>query len=189
MFCLIPALLAALVVGVAPASLTPSPRSRPPLHVYRGVAPEYEALLTAPERRLRATDVRMQALIAEGIRRSPTFARLLGDLEKTDLIAYVERIQNMPAAMSGRLLFVSASPAQRYVRIQLGTGGTNADAIVTLAHELQHAIEVGTSPDVRDQEALARLYQRIGQNSLSGHTYDTVAAQSAGKLVRRELEG
>lgn len=188
MLCLIPALLA--VVGLAPpASVVPSHRSTPPLRVYRSIAAEYEALLTSPERRLRATDVRMQSLIAEGIRRSPTFARLLVQLEKTDLIAYVERVPNLPAVISGRLLFISASPAQRYVRIQLGTGGTNADAIVTLAHELQHAIEVGTSPDVRDQDALARLYQRIGQNSLSGHTYDTVAAQAAGRLVRRELEG
>ena len=188
MLCLIPALLA--VVGLAPpASLVPANRSTPPLHVYRGIAAEYQVLLTSPERRLRATDPRMQSLIAEGIRRSPTFARLLLDLEKTDLIAYVEQVRNLPAVISGRLLFISASPAQRYVRIQLGTGGTTADAIVTLAHELQHAIEVGSSPDVRDEAALARLYQRIGQNSLSGHTYDTVAAQSAGKLVRRELEG
>ena len=77
MFCVIPGLLLALVAGAPPASMTASPRSRPPLHVYRGVAPEYEALLTAPERRLRATDIRMQALIAEGVRRSRTFARLL----------------------------------------------------------------------------------------------------------------
>ena len=189
MFYVIPGLLLALVAGAPPASMTASPRSRPPLHVYRGVAAEYELLLTAPERRLRATEPRMQALIVEGVRRSPTFARLLLELEKTDLIAYVERVHDMPAVISGRLLFVSASRAQRYVRIQLGTGGTNADAIVTLAHELQHAIEVGTSPDVRDQDALARLYQRIGQNSLGGHTYDTVAAQSTGKLVRKELEG
>ena len=79
MFCLIPALLATLVVGVAPASLTPSPRSRPPLHVYRGIAPEYEALLTAPQRRLRATDPRMQALIAEGV---------IGDCRPPDLVRF-----------------------------------------------------------------------------------------------------
>jgi hypothetical protein len=184
---LIPALLA--VAGLAaPASVVPAHRSTPPVRVYRGIAAEYQAILTSPARRLRATDRRMQSLIAEGIRRSPTFARLLLELEKTDLIAYVERVNDLPAVMSGRLLFISASPAQRYVRIQLGTGGTNADAIVTLAHELQHAIEVGTSPDVRDQDALARLYQRIGHNSLSGHTYDTIAAQAAGRVVRRELE-
>jgi hypothetical protein len=188
MHCLIPALLA--VMGMAPpASVVPAHRSAAPVHVLRGIKAEYEALLTSPDRRLRATDPRMQAVIAEGVRRSPTFGRLLLELEKTDLIAYVERVHNLPAVISGRLLFISASPAQRYVRIQLGTGGTTADAIVTLAHELQHAIEVGTSPEVRDQEGLARLYQRIGQNSLSGHTYDTVAAQSAGRVVRKELEG
>ena len=189
MFGLIPALLLALVAAGPPASAVPANRSTPPLRVYRGLTAEYQALLMSPERRLRTTDLRLQSLIAEGVRRSPTFARLLLELEKTDLIAYVERVPNLPAVISGRLVFVSASPAQRYVRIQLGTGGSNADSIVTLAHELQHAIEVGTSPDVRDQQALARLYQRIGQNSLSGHTYDTVAAQSTGKLVRRELEG
>ena len=188
MFCLIPALLST-VVAVGPSGSVTASRSTPPLRVYRGIAAEYEAMLTAPDRRLRATDPRIQALIAEGVRRSPTFARLLVELGKTDVITYVERVHNLPAIILGRLVFVSASPVQRYVRIQLGTGGSNADAIVTLAHELQHAIEVGTSPDVRDQDGLVRLYQRIGQNSLSGHTYDTVAAQSTGRLVRRELEG
>ena len=146
MFCLISALLAVgLALTPPPGSVTASKRSTPPLRIHRGIAADYEPLLTAPGRRLRATDPRMQALIVEGVRRSPTFARLLLELESTDLIAYVERVHNMPAVILGRLVFISTSPAQRYVRIQLGTGGTDFDAIVTLAHELQHAVEVGSS--------------------------------------------
>lgn len=187
---LVPALLAASISGALyPENAINSPRSSAVVHVERRRVPDYDALLNAPDRRVRATHPEMQALIARGMRRSTTFAALVAELDNTDLIVYVERVHNLPAIILGRLLLVSATPHQRYVRIQLGTGGTTTEAIATLAHELQHAIELGTAPDVRDQEALARFYQRIGQNSVGAHTYDTGAAQNTGKRVRKEIEG
>ena len=187
-------LIPALLAGAVAATLPPEPvananRSYPPVRVGRRSPADYEPLLSAPDRKVRGTHPEIQALIAQGMRRSATFAALLFELDTTDVIVYVERVHNLPAVIAGRLLLVSATANQRYVRIQLGTGGTTADAIATLAHELQHAIEVGKSPGVRDQDALARLYKRIGRNSLGAHTYDTLAAQNMGKRVRKEIDG
>jgi hypothetical protein len=190
MLCLLPALLASVVATAPLPKNTPTPdRAHPPVRVDRRTGADYDALLSAPGRRVRATHPEVQALILKGVRRSRTFASLLAELDKTDVIVYVERVHNLPAVIAGRMLLVSATSHQRYVRIQLGTGGTTTDAIATLAHEMQHVIELGTSPDVRDQLSLARFYQRIGQPSVGAHTYDTVAAQNTGKRVRKELDG
>jgi len=189
MFCLIPAILTSLVVFV-PTDETPGPTSsHTPLRSAAREPRDRVSLLSAPDRRVRTTDARMQALIEQGVRRSRTFSSLLSQLDQTDVIVYVERVRNLPAALAGRLLLVSVARDQRYLRIQLGTGGTVEDAIATLAHELQHALEIGVSPEVRNQHALAELYRRIGQAGIGRHTYDTVAAQITGRRVKRELEG
>ena len=61
--------------------------------------------------------------------------------------------------------------------------------IATLAHELQHAVEVVEDSAVTDEKTLVALYKRIGRpnrtNSSTG--WETVAAQEAGYQVRREL--
>jgi hypothetical protein len=177
MLALTPVLLVGLVV-LGPGESTTSKSAIPPVRT---------DLLSAPHRRVRSTDRRIQALIAEGVRRSHTFSQLLAALDRTDVIVYVEQIRKLPPTIAGRLLLVSVSHGQRYLRIQLGTGGTTVDAISTLAHELQHALEIGAVPDVRDQDALARLYQRIGEAGVGAGTYDTRAARDAGRLVRLEL--
>jgi hypothetical protein len=61
------------------------------------------------------------------------------------------------------------------------------ELIALIGHELRHALEVAQVPDVRDESALVRLYERIGQRSVKGHEYDTNAAQDAGRAVRKEL--
>jgi hypothetical protein len=184
MLCLLPALLTILGwpnPGYAPADTT---RSTTPV---RAEPRDAATLLTAADRRVRTTDAEIQTLIAEGVRRSRTFAALLRDLDTTDVIVYVERTRKLPAVIAGRLLLVPVTHSQRYLRIQLGTGGTIEDAIATLAHELQHAIEIATDAEVRDDTALVRLYQRIGRNSVGAHAYDTQAAQVAGRTVKQEL--
>ena len=143
----------------------------------------------SPSDRVRSLDTWAEETLRFGVERSPTFRHLIAELEASDVIVYVETSVTLPEYASGTTRLAVASGTHRYVRIVLLRDWLMLNRVTALAHELQHAIEVGTSPDVRDQEALARLYQRIGQNSLSGHTYDTVAAQSAGRSVRRELEG
>lgn len=144
------------------------------------------AALEAPTRHVRSTSSVINSLIKEGFNKSPTFARLVTRLERSDLIVYVEVVAQMPAGVDGRLVMLPRTHATRYVRIQIGMLGSATDAIALLGHELEHATELADAPAVIDMEGFIALYERIGQRS-GWHQYETAAAQEVARQVRREL--
>ena len=84
------------------------------------------------------------------------------------------------------LMMLPRAHENRYVRIQIALRGAPEDTIALLGHELRHALEVAEAPSVSDDEGLTRLYQRIGVSG-GAHQFDTMAAQQAGRAVRKEL--
>ena len=162
---------------VAPTSPSPSPSIPTPS----------ELILLAPERRVRAADPRVQALLADGFRRSQTFAGLLLAINRTDVIVYVERVMSLPKDTLGRLAMVPIAKSARYLRIQIRAELPHNDAIALIGHEMQHALEIARDTTVRDQNGMITLYERIGHSSGGEHVYDTVAAQDTGRQVRKEL--
>jgi hypothetical protein len=136
---------------------------------------------------VRTTNPRVQHLLEMGLSRSPTFASLLARLNTSDVIVYIEQTDNMPKTFEGRLLLMPLANHQRYLRIQIVRDGTPAELIALIGHELRHAIEVADATEVRDERALERLYQRIGIQGSALHSYDTDAARTTGKRVRKEL--
>lgn len=147
-------------------------------------------LLTAADRHVRAPSREAQDLVSRGTTRSATFASLMAALDRTDVIVYVEITDKLPQAVAGRLLFATASlGGPRYLRVQIARGGPIAMQIAALGHELQHAMEVADAPDVRDEIGLARFYERIGTEGALPRSYDTVAAQLAGRRVLMEVQG
>lgn len=175
-------LAVAMVLGVArdaAAASSMAPLSRA----------QVRAFMASPTRHVRAVDKRMSDIIAEGMRRSGTFAQLVLALDRSDVIVYIETAHAMPATLSGRLLLAAGPNSQRYLRIQITANSYPNELIALVGHELRHAIEVAESPGVRDEASLIALYQRIGHNSQGRHHYDTIAAQDAGKQVKTELAG
>ena len=144
-----------------------------------------QLLLQAPDRRVRATDPRVQALLLEGVQRSGTFRALLTALNRTDVIVYVERLMTLPKL--GRLTIVPLGGQQRYLRIHIRADLSSRDAIALIGHEMQHALEVAGHAEVKDSGGMIKLYERIGHPSGGEHVYDTIAAQDTGRQVRREL--
>jgi hypothetical protein len=144
-------------------------------------------LLESPYRHVRSTNPRVQRLLEVGVSRSPTFASLLARLNASDVIVYIEQTDNIPKTLEGRLLLMPFANNQRYLRIQINRTGAPHELIALIGHELRHAIEVADAADVRDERALERLYQRIGVPSTVLHSYDTDAAQTTGRQVRKEL--
>jgi hypothetical protein len=177
---------AALLAGVFAATGAPDPtasnRTRPT------IARDAHALLTAPDRVVRATSERAQELVEQGISRSRTFAELMAALESTDLIVHLEIRAGLPTDVEGRLQFATAiEHGPRYLRIQIADGRSRVQQIAAIGHELRHALEVADASEVRDRESFSRLYRRIGL-PVAPHGYDTRAAQAAGQRVRLELE-
>jgi hypothetical protein len=136
---------------------------------------------------VRGTTPGTNALIARGAKRSSTFRKLIEDLNASDVVVYLELVNDLPAGLDGRLSFMTAAGGVRYVRAQVISDLGFQELIAVAGHELQHAIEVATHPEVRDGATLAALYERIGTPGVVKNRYDTNAAQSTGKRVRAEL--
>lgn len=147
--------------------------------------------LTSPYRHVRATDARIAAAIADGMRRSHTFAQLVLSLNRSDVIVYIQPVDRLPATMLGRMILLTKTHtrAQRYVRIQVLAQTGMDDLVSIIGHELQHAMEIADNPDVRDHAALVSLYRRLGAGRSDALGFDTEAAQVAGTQIKRELRG
>lgn len=147
------------------------------------------ALLESETRRVRAMNGPAARLLADGVRRSRTFAALISAIQETDVIVYVESTSNLPATMGGRLQLQAVTDGERYLRVQVLASLRHNQAIEVLAHELRHVLEVAAERSVVDQAGMVALYQRIGFPTFGARGYDTVAARRTGDTVRRELRG
>jgi len=166
----------------------PSSDSKTPLAAKPGSPAEVAAALLASEnRRLRAATPHLAALIADGVKRSATFAGLVADIHKSNVIVYVQSSMGLPSDVAGRILFVGAAGEQRYLRVQVRSTLTRDQMISVIAHELRHALEVASEHSVVDEKALEAFYKRIGDSPHPGGGYDTEAARVAQRVVRREL--
>jgi hypothetical protein len=138
--------------------------------------------------RLRPTSALGRKMIDAGVARSTTFRRLVQRIESSDLIVYVQVRPDMPSDIGGLLDFMGRGGANRYLRVSVGSLHHDNVILALLGHELQHAAEVADAPDVHSRSEFAAFYRRIGVPSGIGR-YDSLAAQSAGRMVRAELRG
>jgi hypothetical protein len=106
---LIPLVMSGVMAVAAPTGDAPAPSIVTHLH----------RALTAPDRRVRAVTTRVTSALLEGVRRSRTFAGLVAGVEQSNVIAYVELVLDLPPTTEGRLMLLSKSSGQRYVRIQV----------------------------------------------------------------------
>jgi hypothetical protein len=141
--------------------------------------------------RIRTTDDRLRRLLDVGMRGSQTFRTLVHRLLESDVVVYLWCNGTKSAGIDGQLTFLSSAGGLRYVVVQLARLQPRERQIAIIAHELQHAVEVASAPDVIDGPSLAREYRRIGYVSsfaLAGSlTFDTNAAVETGIAVLREL--
>jgi hypothetical protein len=127
--------------------------------------------------RIRPQDPRLAELIRIGANRSATLRDIVRRIESGHLFVYVAWTPNMRASLAGKLTWITKSGAFRYVKVTINTEQSSEQMIATIAHELQHALEVSA------------LYRRIGRPSAATAIagFETAAAQAAGWQVRREL--
>ena len=151
------------------------------------LVPDAAPINSSIGRHVRGATPAVNAMIATGIKRSTTFARLARDLDDTDVIVYVEIVNSLPTGLDGRLSFSTMAGGFRYLRIQVPANTGKHDLIAVVGHELQHAMEIAEHPNVQDSEGVASLYKLIGLQAHGVDRYDTTAARSVGRRVRAEL--
>lgn len=160
------------VVPVAPATAQEydiDPQSRHIGSHVRGATPE------------------VNKLIARGIKRSRTFANLVEELNKSNVIVYLQVTRDIPVGLDGRLAMMATVGPLRYLHAQVRENLPMDLLLATAAHELQHALEVAQHEQVRSADDLAVLYQRIGIQGHDHKRFDTEAARDTGRRVRQEL--
>jgi hypothetical protein len=135
---------------------------------------------------VRTTDARIARLIENAVHRSPTFARLYARLQETDVILFIVPSSDLKRSLSGRLSFVTATPVVRYLRAEVRANLASTDMISTIAHEMQHALEVAEATLVRDEVGMAAFYGQIGLHE-NDRVFDTEMAQVVARRVRQEL--
>ena len=142
---------------------------------------------------VRVSHVVLRQLVAEGHSRSETFRRLVRALDASTWLVFV---QPGPcpekAAVACLLHVVGEYEGSPYVRVLVNHKQRHPDNVIaTLAHELQHALEVAQAPEVRDTASMRALFERIGTvrvRSTTATAYETEAARRIGERVLRELD-
>jgi hypothetical protein len=90
---------------------------------------------------------------------------------------------NAAAAWRACVKYVAKAGANRFVWGRLHLRKNDID---TIAHELQHAIEILSTPAVTTSAAMSAFYRREGMTKVATG-FETVAAIAAGDAVHAEL--
>jgi hypothetical protein len=136
---------------------------------------------------VRPLQARGTRLLEEASRRSATVRELVDELGRSDVVVYVDLDGNDPSDLDGSLRFMGATANTRNVHVWLQPRHSDSALMPTLAHELQHAVEVARATDVRSAERFEAMYAALG-TSANPRRYETAAAQDVGVRVRRELD-
>jgi hypothetical protein len=109
-------------------------------------------------------------------------------LQASDLVVYVEVHRLRSGA--GQMTLLSSAGGVRRVRIALDAHLSTRDQIVVLGHELFHALEVASAPEVRDETSLRAFYDRIGftVGRKCGVRYDTTEARATARTIAQEVD-
>src|SRR5262245_44087567 len=152
-------------------------------------APEPCAVRDAVPLQLRPLDCRLAAVIADGLKRSATFSRLVERVGTLNGIVYIHLrpyVKLDGTLVKDGALLHSVTTAGPYRVLQMIVNADRGDRpILILAHEFQHAIEVLETDD-STEKAVDQLFERIGFHVHWG-AVETRAALDVEDTVRREL--
>lgn len=138
--------------------------------------------------RIRPTDERLAQILRDGIERSPTLRRLTERIENSNVVVYLKSEPSMPGVLIGALTWVGANDTLRFVRATIKARPKSNSLVASIAHELQHVVEVVEAPWVTSDRAMRTLYSEIGnRTSLHEEVWDTAAARWTTQQVMREL--
>jgi hypothetical protein len=135
--------------------------------------------------RVRTEDPVLAALIQDASRQSTTFRRLVEAIAATDGVVYVVRDRCSPPLRACLVLSMTVAGPYRILRVIVDDRKADSDAVVSIAHELQHALEVLGHRDVTSGAAMYGLFERIGM--WREHSFETDAAIQLEEAVRSEL--
>jgi hypothetical protein len=140
--------------------------------------------------RVRPVNDKAASLLADAQQKSETVRNLIKQLDKGDVVAFVQVVSPAERGPQSTMRFVGASKLARFVLIQVAECEAPCRRAELLGHELQHVNEVAASSWITDDHELQRLLMLRGYlDSGSARGYETAAAMQAERNVRREVRG
>jgi hypothetical protein len=138
----------------------------------------------AGDSRVRTDNPVIAAVIQDGIRRSATFRRLVEAIDASDGIVFVEEGRCGHGVRACLPFSVKQSGPNRLLRVVVEVRKPDWDLMGSIGHELYHALEVLSEPNVKSSGAIYLFFKSFGEPS--GDRFETPAAIKAGDAVRRE---
>ena len=135
--------------------------------------------------RVRSTSSAIRRLIALGLEHSPTLRALSEKINASDGIVFV---QDGRCSRSVRACVISLTTAgsRRILWIRVDARRSNAEVLESIAHELQHAVEVLSEPAAVNTATMYMTFSRIGVLRGNG-AFETAEAVRVGMAVRDEV--
>ncbi|HET9358228.1 MAG TPA: hypothetical protein VFO58_00670 [Vicinamibacterales bacterium] len=135
--------------------------------------------------RVRILSPQMAHAVRDGISRSPTFRRLVDAIDASDGIVYVEYGVCRNGARGCLLGSLRVAGPSRILRVLIQKTQLEDELVVSLGHELQHAVEVLSEPSVTTSAEMMWLFETIGIRS--GDSFETSEAVRVSDEIHREL--
>ena len=123
-------------------------------------------------------------LLTHAASQSPVVREQLERLAASDVVVMLSTITPASkdrARWRGQTQLLTSTASQRLVLVRVRIPDINL--VATLAHELQHALEIAAS-DARTQADVEALFKRIGRDNGNGQ-FETDAALAAERAVTR----
>jgi hypothetical protein len=134
---------------------------------------------------VRSSSPALVTLIAWATKQSPTFRDLIETIEASDGIVYVE-VGECGHYVQSCLVGVTRAGRFRMLWIELDPKRTDVDLVVSIAHELQHAVEI-LSTNIRSSAGMFSFYVRQGRRPRGRSAFETAAAIDVSTAVRAEM--
>lgn len=160
-----------------------------------GLKADVQAPDTCPARQtlpaqLRPLTCSTAARVIEGMARSATLCREIDRIGELNGIVYIKDAYYVDprtkTVRSGALSHeITMAGAHRVLHVTVAPQSGDR-CLITLAHELQHAIEVLEARDVTTEADVDRLFARIGVR-VGASVMETTSAVDMGRAVAREL--
>lgn len=137
---------------------------------------------------VRSDNPRLRRLADRGLEQSETFRQISAALGDSDVIIYFDSGDCECRRARACLSFVATAGGVRYLRASVSLKQIDDELIQQMGHELQHAVEVASEPDITSESSLAAFYSSHAQSCGSVRCYETRAALIVQQAIRRDLK-
>ena len=161
------------VILIAIVCLSPAIHGQP-------AAPQVPAIT-----RVRSENPLLSAAIVQGAERSTTFRRLIERIDATDGLVYVMEGKCGQGVRACLHMSLELSGTNRLLRILVNPRrAPGCELMGSIGHELQHALEALSNPNVRTSFGLSSFFHQIGPEG--PRRFETPEAIQVGLRVEKE---